>query len=210
MHAPANHYLHASRKSGLFYNFFVLRNIFICKTEIMFKVINMKKTLAILVAFVLLSSVTFAAQGDRGGDGMVPDETGQGGPEAGQETGRGETVQAEERAREGEGAQNRERLQSGLENALTRVTNENARMRLQQNLEKFMARYQERLERKMQNVTIDEVDEETGAVTIKAKEPVRWFGLIKGTATKRFEMDDKGNVNERAPWYAFLYSEAEE
>ena len=50
-------------------------------------------------------------------------------------------------------------------------------------------------------------DEETGEVTIKAQEPVKWLGFIKGKATKRFEMDDKGNVNERAPWYSFIYTE---
>lgn len=176
----------------------------------------MKKALTFFIVFALLCSVAFAAQGDKGGDsagdGMGPEEQGQGegGPEAGQDTGKGEAVQTEERAREGNLTQNKRMIQQGLENALTHVTNENARMRLQQNIEKFMNKYQERLERKMQNVTIEEVDEGTGAVTIKAKEPVRWFGLIKGTATKRFEMDDKGNINERAPWYAFLYSEAEE
>jgi len=176
----------------------------------------MKKILALLAAFVLLSSAVLAAQEGQGGagDSMVPEGPGEGGPESGQETGRGNLTQTEERERvmEGEGnmSRNKEMLQTGLENALSRVTNENARMRLQQNLEKFMAKYQERLERKMQNVTIDEVDEETGAVTIKAKEQVKYLGLIKGTATKRFEMDDKGNVNERAPWYRFLYTEVEE
>jgi len=73
-----------------------------------------------------------------------------------------------------------------------------------------MNKYQERIEKEMQDVEVSEVDEETGAVTIKAKEPVKWFGLIKGTATKKFEVDSKGNVNEKAPWYSFLYGEVSE
>jgi len=170
----------------------------------------MKRIFAILVAFVLLSSVALAQQGDgKGGDGagMQPETTG-----AGQDTGQGEMAQKEARVMEGEGmgAQNREKLQTGLENALAHVTNENARQMLQRNLERFMEKYQARLERKMENVTIEEVDEETGAVTIKAKEPVRFLGFIKGRATKRFEMDDKGNINERAPWYSFLYAEVKD
>jgi len=174
------------------------------------EVILMKRIFAILVAFVLLSSVALAQQGDgKGGDGagMQPETTG-----AGQDTGQGEMAQKEARVMEGEGmgAQNREKLQTGLENALAHVTNENARQMLQRNLERFMEKYQARLERKMENVTIEEVDEETGAVTIKAKEPVRFLGFIKGRATKRFEMDDKGNINERAPWYSFLYAEVKD
>ena len=172
----------------------------------------MKKILAFLVAFVLISSVAFAAQGDSKGEEMTPEVTSAGQGEGGPEAGQGETVQKGIKTQEGEekGVQNRQMLESGLENALSHVTNENARQKLQQNLEKFMTKYQARLEKTMQNVTIDEVDEETGAVTIKAKEPVKWFGLIKGTATKSFQMDDKGNINEKAPWYAFLYGEIKE
>ena len=94
-----------------------------------------------------------------------------------------------------------------MENALTNVENERAREVLQRNLERFLEKYQQRLERKMQNVTIESVDEETGEATITAKEPVRFFGFIKGKATKRFEMDASGNINERAPWYSIFYSE---
>ena len=165
----------------------------------------MKKLFVFMVAFCLLSAMAFAEQqGQAGGDGM-------GGPDLA-DAGQGDMAQKQARVMDGEGnmARNKEMLQTGLETALSRVTNENARMRLEQNLEKFMQKYQERLERKMQNVTIDDVDNETGAVTIKAREPVKFFGFIKGTATKRFEMDGKGNVNERAPWYSFLYSEDKE
>jgi hypothetical protein len=180
----------------------------------------MKKILALLVAFALLSSAALAAQGGQGGDGMGSPELvdagqGEGGPVtagAGQDTGQGNMTQKETRAMEGEGmgAQNREKLQTGLENALGRVTNENARQRLQQNMEKFMNQYQARLEKKMQGVEIEEVDDATGAVTIRAKEQVKFLGFIKGTATKRFEMDDKGNINEKAPWYRFLYAEVKD
>ena len=97
----------------------------------------------------------------------------------------------------------------GLENALTKVTNENAIQRLEQNLIKFQEHLQARFER-MENVEVEEVNEETGAVTIKAQEPVKFLGFINGKATKRFELDNNGNVTEKHPWYSFLYAEDSE
>ena len=73
-----------------------------------------------------------------------------------------------------------------------------------------MEKLEEKLQNRLQNmegVEVEEVDDETGAVTVKAKENVRFLGFIKGKATKRFEMDDKGNINEKAPWYRFMYAE---
>lgn len=123
-------------------------------------------------------------------------------------------VMAEENSEEGAEpklimAQEKKREFKGLENALTNVKNEKAREVLQRNLERFEEKVQERLQR-MENIEVEEVDEETGALKLKAEEPVRWFGLIKGKATKRFEIDSEGKVNERAPWYSFLYAEAKE
>jgi hypothetical protein len=94
----------------------------------------------------------------------------------------------------------------GLENALTKVKNENARMRLQENIEKFQLKYQERLQ-KMEGVEVEDVDEETGAVEVKAKEPVKYLGFIKGKATKRFNINAEGKIEEKAPWYRFLYAD---
>ena len=105
------------------------------------------------------------------------------------------------------GEANRKKIQEGLSNALTKVSNENAREKIQTNLNRWMEKYQVRME-KMEGVEIEETDEESGSVTVKAKEQVKWFGIIKGTATKRFEIDGKGNVNEKAPWYSFMYGKA--
>lgn len=117
-----------------------------------------------------------------------------------------EMKQTRTQAGEGMGAQNRQMLQQGLENALGNVKNENARQHLQQNMERFQERYQARLEH-MEDVEVEEVDEETGAMKIRAREEVRFLGFIKGKATKRFEMDGQGNINEKAPWYRFMYRE---
>ncbi|MBD3354685.1 hypothetical protein GF361_01720 [Candidatus Woesearchaeota archaeon] len=103
----------------------------------------------------------------------------------------------------------RERIHTGLENALTRVNNENARQRLQTNLERFQQRYEERLQ-KMENVSIEDVDNETGAVRLRARRRVRFLGFIRGKVTKRFDIDENGNIEERAPWYRFLYTESDE
>jgi len=168
----------------------------------------MKKLIALLVALFLVSSIVFAQGGPQGihepGTGMESNETGK-------ETAKG--VQVQTTAEEGEQNQTQERtrktaeeITAGLQNALGNVKNENARQRIQQNIEKFMQKYMERMQR-MEGVEIEDVDNETGAVTLKAKEEVRFFGFIKGKATKRFEMDDKGNINERAPWYSLFYSE---
>lgn len=96
----------------------------------------------------------------------------------------------------------------GLENALSRVRNENAREALQRNLDRWTERNQQRLDR-MENVKVNNLDEDTGAVEITAEEPVKWLGLFKGRAKKRFQIDKNGKINERAPWYRFMYSESE-
>jgi hypothetical protein len=157
------------------------------------------KKIVLLIALILVSSLVLAE-----------------GPNRTNRTGQG--VQAENRSQEGvptlyqegeqAGAKNREGLQQGLTNALTRVKNENARQRLQQNIEKFMQKYQERMQR-MEGLNITGIDNETGAVQLRAKEEVRFFGFIKGKATKRFEINNKGNITEKHPWYKFLYREAE-
>ena len=54
---------------------------------------------------------------------------------------------------------------------------------------------------------VEEVDEETGAVKVKARENVRFLGFIKGKATKRFNINAEGKIEEKAPWYRFLYAE---
>ncbi|MBW2965738.1 hypothetical protein KY342_01390 [Candidatus Woesearchaeota archaeon] len=147
----------------------------------------MKKLIALLLVLALASSLVAAQK---------PEDAGQ--PEdAGKAVAAGKSVEAEEG------------VPKGLLVALTRVKNENARQRLQQNIDRFREKYQERLQN-MTDVEVEEVDEETGAATIKAKENVRFFGFIKGKATKRFEMDNKGNINERAPWYSLFYTEVTE
>ncbi len=148
----------------------------------------MKRLIALLIVLCLASSLVIA-QGQKPEDAGKPEDVGQpqtiaAGNDFGNETPRGLSV------------------------ALTRVKNENARQKLQQNMDAFMERYQERLQ-KMEDVEVEEVDEETGAVTVKAREEVRFLGFIKGKATKRFEMDNQGNINERAPWYSLFYSEVE-
>ncbi len=103
----------------------------------------------------------------------------------------------------------RQRINTGLENALTKVQDENARQRLQTNLERFQERYQQRIQR-FENITIEDVDNETGAVQLKARQKVRFFGFIKGRATKRFNINTEGQIKEKAPWYRFLYTEVDE
>jgi hypothetical protein len=104
--------------------------------------------------------------------------------------------------------QNGTLVQIGLANALTNVKNENARARIQANMQRFLEKYQERLQ-KMENVTV-EVNEQTEETTVKGKEDVRFLGFIKGKATKRFDIDNNGKVTEKQPWYKFLYAEEQQ
>ena len=121
-------------------------------------------------------------------------------PESAEEKGKPEAVAA------GKDVESEEGMPKGLSVALTRVKNENARARLEQNLAAFNERYQARMD-KMQDVEVESVDEETGEVTIKASEPVKYLGFIKGHATKRYSVNAEGAISEHAPWYSFLYAE---
>ncbi len=94
----------------------------------------------------------------------------------------------------------------GLDQALSQVENEQARQALQRNMDRFLERHQERLTR-AENVTVD-VDQD-GSATVRAREKVRYLGFIPGKATTRFEMGRGGGVDEKPPWYRFLYSEAD-
>ena len=110
------------------------------------------KRLIVLFFVLCLASSLVIAQGQMPEGAGQPEDAGQ--PEA---VAAGRDIEAEEG------------MPKGLTVALTRVKNENARQRLQQNMEAFQQRYQERLQN-MTDVEIEEVDEETGAVTVRARE----------------------------------------
>ncbi len=181
----------------------------------------MKKLLTFLVFLTLLSAAVFAAGGQPETTGQSDDAEANMPESAGNEdapvpqlisAGPEAREMAQERAQimaqngSQNMVQNRAKLQTGLENALSNVKNENARQRLQQNMEAFQTRYQARLEG-MEDVEVSDVDEETGAVQIRAKEQVKYLGFIKGTAAKRFNINAEGQIEEKAPWYRFMYSE---
>lgn len=106
------------------------------------------------------------------------------------------------------GEQNNERLQLGLANALINIKNENAKLRLQKNIEKFQQEYQERMQI-LEGIEIESINEKTGEVSLIAKEEVKFFGFIKWKITKRFKIDENGNINEESSWYKFLYIQTE-
>ncbi|TKJ16911.1 hypothetical protein CEE44_00035 [Candidatus Woesearchaeota archaeon B3_Woes] len=176
----------------------------------------MKRILSFLVFLLLFSSIAMAA-GPKdtpkpelymGKPEAIGAEQGNGRQDQGEDDATPEAVLARQQAREQAREQNRNELQQGLNNALGKVENENARQRLQQNIERFQEKYQERMH-KLENLEIEEVDEETGETKIKAKEEVRFLGFIKGKATKRFDIDNQGNISEKHPWYKFMYRDVE-
>lgn len=160
----------------------------------------MRKAIAILLTMILVASFVFAAQGS-GSQGQSA--SAQGGQSDNAQSGRPE-ISAEQRSQNRQ--QNQERLQQGLENALSRARNENAKQRIQQNINTFQNRYQERMQT-MTGVRVSSTNSETGAVRVKGREQVRYLGFIPGRATKTFDIDENGNVEERHPWYRFMYTE---
>ncbi|MBU1111414.1 MAG: hypothetical protein ABIG93_02350 [archaeon] len=98
---------------------------------------------------------------------------------------------------------------AGLEMAMSKVQNENALQQLQVNMNQFQERYQERLQN-MEGLEITDVDEETGEITLKAREQVKYLGFINGKATKHFEVKNDGEIIEKQPWYRFMYIENKE
>jgi hypothetical protein len=96
----------------------------------------------------------------------------------------------------------------GLSVALSKVTNENALAKIQGNIDRFEENYAERLA-EFEDIELESIDEETGEVTFIAKEKVKYFGLINGKATKRFNVNAEGALLEHAPWYSFLYADVD-
>ena len=101
--------------------------------------------------------------------------------------------------------QNGTEVHTGLYSALANVKNENARRVLERNMQRFLEKYQARLEN-ASSIEI-EIDEETNETIIKAKEKVKYFGFIDGKATKKFKIENNGKVTEKNPWYRFMYVE---
>lgn len=103
--------------------------------------------------------------------------------------------------------QNDTMLHIGLSNALMKVQNENARQALERNMARFVEKYQARLANLSdEDIEVEEIED---GVKIKAQEPVRYFGVIKGKAKTNFEIDSNGKITEKAPWYRFLYTKEE-
>ena len=143
----------------------------------------MKKIISLMVVLVLMGSFAFAQGGPNGTPGQGN------GQSQNQSSGQSGTT-----------------LPPGLENALNHVQNQNARQRIEQNMNRFQERFQERFQN-MEGLKITEMNEETGAMKLEAKERVRFLGFIKGKATKKFEINNDGTITEKHPWYKFMYIE---
>ena len=166
----------------------------------------MKKIMLFLLFTILLVTVVYAPDpneetGSANAQGNAEPRVIATGPQEGNGQGQPEEVPGEQKQ-----LRTQAQLHISLENALGRVENENARQRLQQNMERFQEHYQARLEG-MEDVEVEEMDEETGGIHVSAREQVRFFGFIKGKARKRFMIDAEGNVEEKHPWYRFMYKE---
>ena len=147
----------------------------------------MKKIMIVSLMLLMLASQVFAQSNQNQQNGLVT---------------AGNILAEKEQIRE----QNQERLQQGLQTALGQVTDTNARMRIESNIDKFQNQYQTRLG-KMEEVAIVEVNSDGGSVKIRAREQVKYFGFIPGTAVKRFNINGEGQIIEEHPWYRFMYTQ---
>lgn len=122
-------------------------------------------------------------------------------------------IQEREQAMNGSGpvlSMNGTQVHAGLYNALQNVENENARMALERNMNRFLEKYQKRFQNASVEIDADKdikYNEETGELNVKVKEPVKYLGFIKGKATTQFDVGNDGAVTEKKPWYRFMYSE---
>ena len=190
----------------------------------------MKKILILLVMVFMFSALAFAQQNGQNVDAAndtvlltsMENGSGQGGLASGSgqgalanSSGQGNAVINQTQTKLQNGSddqlkmQNEEKLQAGLENALSQVKNENAKQQLQKNIESFEQQFESRLQN-MNSLEIGDVDEETGAVTIKAKDEVKFLGFIKGKASTTFTVDAQGNVEEKKSWLRFMYQSTSE
>ena len=92
---------------------------------------------------------------------------------------------------------------TGLSTAYLQMETEQARINLERNLEGFATALGDRF-RTLYDVEVLEVNGTTGAVTLQATEDVKFFWVIHGKATSKFEISE-GVIKERAPWYAVFY-----
>ena len=162
---------------------------------------KMKKTVLFLLFVVILATVVYAPGPEEAGQGNAEPQLISAGPNEEAGNGKPEEVPGEQKE-----VKVQAQLHIGLENALGNVENENARQRLQQNMEQFQNRYQERIQN-MEQLEVKEMNEETGEMKLSAREEVRFLGFIKGKARKSFEIDAEGNITEKHPWYRFMYRE---
>ncbi len=171
----------------------------------------MKKLLSVFVVVLLACSFVIAEQSNNSqnmGEDAQGEMQGEGEQVTEQNQGEENLIMNQEGDQKGDAIRSRSQFH-GLDNALSKVTNEQARERLNQNLQDFEARYEQRMAR-MEGLEITEVDEETGAVKLQAQQQVKYFGFIKGQALHRYEVNANGEINENAPWYRFMYKVVEE
>ena len=116
-----------------------------------------------------------------------------------------EQMHDENRSGEQNGSQ-RLAFETGLHMAINQVQNTQAKVVVEQNMERFMEQYQERMNHmEFQEVS---VNASTGEMHVEAQEQVRFLGFIKGKAKTSITVDSQGQVEEHTPWYGFLYAKA--
>lgn len=91
---------------------------------------------------------------------------------------------------------------AGLAKAIEMVSNPTALAALEANLEKIKSQLPE----DATDIEISDFDEESGEIQVKAKEPVKYLGFIKGKATMKYSVNAQGSIEANAPWYRFLYA----
>jgi len=92
-------------------------------------------------------------------------------------------------------------MQMVMERFLDNMSNEKAIQQLKQNMIKFENKYQD----KFSDSELVNIDEKTGTVKIQVKENVKFLGLFKTKIKKIVTINGNGSINEKSPWYRFLY-----
>ena len=146
----------------------------------------MKKTIIISLMLLTLVSQVFSVNGDSNSNQNKQNEL----------VTAGNILAEQEQTRE----RNQEQLKVGLDNALEKVKNTQARERLQNNIKKFEENLEERLVN-MEEVQVIDVDEETGEATIRVKEQVKLLGFLKIRVRKEFKLTENNQIQEQRRWF---------
>ena len=95
---------------------------------------------------------------------------------------------------------------TGLENAISRVRNNETAQHLTEVWNNIQARINDSEAKKISGMNISEVSEQEGRVVLKGKREAKFLGIIKMDRTESFEVDAQGVVTRQKKFLDILWN----